>query len=143
MATRMSPARQRNGVSEGIALGLCMQGRYEFVFEKMRIDLAFEHAWRTWPSLYRALYPQVDADLRNGTDAVWVMTQADERKQVAPFFWDWSGGKLTIYQRGDDWDSDDSNDVEYALGMIAGDIPLDGWLSLATEFLASFDETYG
>jgi hypothetical protein len=58
-------------------------------------------------------------------------------------FWDWSSGKLTIHQRGDDWDSDDPNDVEYALKMIDGDVPLEGWVSLARDFLTDFDREYG
>jgi hypothetical protein len=40
----ITPARQRNAVSEGIALGLCMLERYEFPYDKVRIDLAFERA---------------------------------------------------------------------------------------------------
>ena len=93
--------------------------------------------------LYKSQFSQVDTDLRKGTDAVWVMTRADEGKQVTPLFWDWSSGKLTIHQRGDDWDSDDPNDVEYALKMIDGDVPLEGWVSLARDFLTDFDREYG
>ena len=50
MSTKISPARQRNAVSQGMALGLCMLERYEFKFEKLRVDLAFEDAWRDWPA---------------------------------------------------------------------------------------------
>lgn len=42
----ITSARQRNAVSQGIALGLWMVERYEFTFDKQRIDLAFDHAWR-------------------------------------------------------------------------------------------------
>jgi hypothetical protein len=115
-------------VSQGIAIGLCVLERYEFKFDKFRVDMAFEHAWRDWPDRYKSQFPQVTTDLSKGTDAVWVMTHADERKQVTPLFWDSSDGKLTIYQRGDDWDSDDSGDVDYALKMVDGDVPLDAWV---------------
>ena len=71
------------------------------------------------------------------------MMHADERKQVTPLFWDWSSGKITIHQRGDDWDSDDPNDVEYALGMVDGDVPLEGWVSLAQAFVDDIDHNYG
>ena len=40
-------------------------------------------------------------------------------------------------------DPDDPNDVEYALGMVDGDVPLEGWVSLARDFLADFDREYG
>jgi hypothetical protein len=82
MSRKITPARQRNAVSQGIALGFCMLERYEFKFDKMRVDLAFEHAWRDWPDGYKSQFPQVSTDLSKGTDAVWVMTHADERKQV-------------------------------------------------------------
>jgi hypothetical protein len=143
VGSKITAARQRNAVSQGMALGLCMFERYEFKFEKLRVDLAFEHAWRDWPDHYKSQFSQVDTDLRKGTDAVWVMTRADVRKQVTPLFWDWSSGKLTIHQRGDDWDSDDPNDVEYALSMVDGDVPLEGWISLARAFLDDFDHEYG
>lgn len=144
MARKITPTRQRNAVSQGMALGLCMLERYEFQFDKLRIDLAFEHAWQDWPSRYKAQFPQVNTDLRNGTDAVWVMTRATERKQVTPFFWDWSGQTINIYHRGDgDWDSDNPDDVEYALRMVDGDVPLEGWVSLARSFLDDIDRKYG
>lgn len=143
VGSKITAARQRNAVSQGMALGLCMFERYEFKFEKLRVDLAFERAWRAWPDHYKSRFSQVDTDLRKGTDAVWVMTHADERKQVTPLFWDWSSGKLTIHQRGDDWDSDDPNDIEYALSLVDGDVPLEGWISLARAFLDDFDREYG
>jgi hypothetical protein len=62
-------ARQRNAVSEGMALGLCMLERYEFHFDKLRVDLAFENAWRDWPDRYKTQFRHVRTDLRNGTDA--------------------------------------------------------------------------
>lgn len=115
-----------------------MLERYEFAFDKFRVDLAFEHAWRDWPEHYRSQFPQVNTDLRKGTDAVWVMTHADENKKTYVFFWDWSDGKLTIYGRGE-WDSDDPADVEFALEVIDGDVPLEGWVSLARDFLADLE----
>jgi len=101
MSRKITAARQRNAVSQGIALGLCVLGRYEFKFDKLRIDLAFEHAWRDWPDRYKSQFSQVDTDLRKGKDAVWVMTRADESKRVTPLFWDWSGAVITIHQRGE------------------------------------------
>ena len=70
MVGKMTATRQRNAVSQGIALGFCMLERYEFRFDKMRIDLAFERAWQTWPEEYRSRFPQVSTDLRNGTESL-------------------------------------------------------------------------
>jgi|SRR5690625_3510296 len=126
-----------------MALGLCMLGRYEFPFEKLRIDLAFENAWRDWPDRYKNQFKQVATDLRNGTDAVWVMTHVSERTQTGVFFWDTSGQTITIYSRADDWDSEDPNDVDHAFAMIDGDVPLEGWISLAQSFLDNHDREYG
>lgn len=132
-------ARQRNAVSEGIALGLCMLERYEFPFNKLRIDLAFESAWRDWPDRYKAQFSQVATDLKNGTDAVWVMTHADEAKHTWTFFWDVSGPKINIYSRSGDWDSDNPEDVARAVSVIDGDVPLEGWISLAQDFVTDLD----
>lgn len=122
---KISASRQRNAVSEGMALGLCMLGRYEFAFNKFKVDLAFEDAWREWPDRYRAQYSQVSTDLRNGTDAVWVMAHADERKQTSTFFWDASGQVIRIHARSHDgWDSDNPDDVARALRFIDGDVPI-------------------
>lgn len=140
MRGKLSGPQQRNAVSQGIALGLSVLERYEFEFNKFRIDMSFENAWRDWPSEYRSLFSQVSTDLRNGTDAVYVMTRASETtKSATPLFWDRTGTHIRIHQRGDDWDSSDPEDVEYALKMVGSDVPLDGWVSLATEFLAGFD----
>jgi hypothetical protein len=135
---KISPARQRNAVSQGIALGLCMLDRNEFAFDKLRIDLAFEHAWRDWDARYRSQFPRVSSDLAKGTDAVWVMAHADEAKNTLVLFWDWSGRDLTIYARGE-WDPNEASEVKWALSVIDGEVPLEGWLSLARTFLADFD----
>lgn len=134
----ITAARQRTGVSEGFALGLCMLERYEFGASKLRLDLAFEQAWRDWP--YKAQFPQVDTDLRNGTDAVWVMSHAGRGHATVTFYWEWDGGPFTIRSRDDDWDSDNESDVERALRNIGGTVPLEGWVTLAKSFVQDLDE---
>ncbi|MCV7408785.1 hypothetical protein AWC05_07685 [Mycobacterium florentinum] len=67
-----------------------------------------------------------------------MITHADERKRTFVFFWDWSGPEITIRGRRE-WDSEDPEDVELALNVIDGDVPLEGWVSLARDFLAAFD----
>lgn len=129
----ITPARQRNAVSEGMALGLILSGHSSIPFNKLSVDLAFEGAFRDWR--YADRFPQVRTDLRNGSDGVWVMTRATESKHVWVLFWDTSGRELHISARQQDWDPNDDNDVEYALNVIDGDVPREGWISLAQDFL--------
>jgi hypothetical protein len=42
----ITPSRQRNAVSEGMALGLLLCDRSSLPFDKFRVDLAFEGAWQ-------------------------------------------------------------------------------------------------
>ena len=140
----LSPARQRNGVSEGMAFGLVMLNRNELPFtNKMRIDLAFERAWRDRPDRYKSQFKQVSTDLAKGKDAVWVMTDAEKTKRTAAFYWEWDGGTLSIYGRQTDWDGDDPDDIKFAVDVIDGDVPVEGWVMLAREFLNDFDREYG
>lgn len=137
---KLTGPQQRNAFSQGIALGLSVLERYEFEFNTIRIDLAFEQAWDEWPAEYRAQFSQVNTDLKNGTNPVWVMTRAQETTRSAtPLFWDTSDRPIKIYQRGEDWDSDNPSDGQYALRMVGTDVPLDGWVSLAKEFLTAYD----
>lgn len=131
MAT--TPARQRNAISEGMALGLIVSGHASIPFNKVAVDLAFEGAFRSWPFADR--FPQVRTDLRNGSDAVGVMTRATASKHVWVLYWDTSGRELRILARQPDWHPSDAEDVEYALSVIEGDVPREGWISLAQAFL--------
>lgn len=137
----ITPARQRNAVSEGMALGLCLRERYRFRRNKMRVDLAFTRACGGWPYCQR--FPQVDTDLRKGLGGSLVMTHARDTKRTFVFFWDYDGPDLVIYGRSGNWNSDDSDHVEYALKMLDGGVSLQGWLTLADAFLTEFDREYG
>lgn len=133
-----SATNQRNAVSEGMAFGLCKLERYEFPFPKMRIDFAFERAWRNWPDQYCSQFSQAGTDLRNGLGGSLVMTGATEKKQTFAFFWD-RDYPPKIYARQQDWDSDDPDDVDFALRVIDGDVPQAGWVSLAQDFVTDLD----
>jgi hypothetical protein len=133
----MTPTRQRNAVSEGMALGLVLCGRDSLPFEKVDVDLAFAGAWRAWE--WRNRFPQVNTDLANGLDGTWAMTRATKSKRAWALFWDTSGGQLTVQSRQPDWDPADDDDVDFALGVIDGDVPAEGWMALAREFLRRLD----
>ncbi|MEU2043572.1 hypothetical protein [Nocardia niwae] len=138
MSARITSSRQRNGVSEGMALGLLLCGKDSLPFDKIRLDLAFASAWRVWT--YRSQFPQVDTDLKKGLDAVWAMTRADSQKQVWALFWEQEGAEFVIYARQQDWDVNNPDDLAYAAKVIDGDVPIEGWKELAQEFLRYFEQ---
>lgn len=131
----LTPARQRNAVSEGMALGLLMCGRDELPFDKMSVDLSFEGAWRDWS--YGRTFRQVGTDLRNGSDGVWVMIHADKDKRVFNLYWDTDGRSLTIHRRASWADADIDADV--VAESIDGDVPAHGWKALEGGFLARLE----
>lgn len=133
----LTPARQRNGVSEGMALGLLICGRDSLPFDKVAVDLAFEGAWRSWT--YRTKFPQVNTDLSKGSDGARVMTRADADKRVYALYWERGGRTISIHPRQPEWTPNDRNDLDYAVEMIDGDVPLAGWEELAREFLRRFE----
>ncbi|GIJ29083.1 hypothetical protein Vqi01_42450 [Micromonospora qiuiae] len=132
----ITPSRQRNAVSEGMALGLIMCDRFTLSWDKVAIDLSFEGAWRSWE--YRHRFSQVDTDIRHGSDGVRVMTRADEGKHTFNFYWDTSGREIAIYPRNV-W-SDGKVDVDQAAEWIDGGVPAKGWRELATDFLRRLEK---
>ncbi len=133
----ITPARQRNAVSEGMALGIILNGHNSVPFDKLAVDLAFTGAWRIWT--YASRFPQVNTDLSKGLDGMHAMTHASERHNVWVLYWDTSGRELAIYARQDDWDPTNQSDVEHALNMIDGDVRREAWESLARDFLKRMD----
>ena len=71
------------------------------------------------------------------------MTDAEKTKRTAAFYREWDGGTLSIYCRQTDWDGDDPDDIKFAVDVIDGDVPVEGWVMLAHEFLNDFDREYG
>jgi hypothetical protein len=138
-AVGVTPTRQRNAVSEGIALGLLLCGRDELPYDKVAADLSFEGAWRKWP--YTRAFPQVSTDLRNGKDGVHAMTRADVGKQTFNLYWEMGGGLLSIHWRGS-WHGEDIDPEEVA-SAIDGDVPASGWKALAQDFLTRFERHPG
>ncbi len=129
----MTPTSQRNAVSEGMALGLALCGHPMVPHDKVRVDLAFTGAFRAWE--YSSRFPQVNTDVSKGLDGIRAMTRAGEKNRTFVLFWDTDGPEITIYARQADLDLEDSVDLEYALGVIDGEVPRDGWVSLADAFL--------
>lgn len=132
----ITPSRQRNAVSEGIALGFLMCGRDTIPWDKVAMDLAFQGGWRSWK--HKRSFSQVDTAIRNGLDGVWVMTHADERKHTFNFYWQTDGAEIAIYARNV-WANEDV-DAEQAARWIDGDISTQEWQQLAADFLQRFEK---
>lgn len=125
----ITPSRQRNAVSEGLALGLLMNDCNTIDFPDVHIttvELSFAGAWREWR--YRDRFPRVSSDLRNGSNEWIVMTHADEAKRTYLYYWD----DLTIYARND-WALEDP--PETLAPRIGGEVPAEGWSDLAKALL--------
>jgi hypothetical protein len=133
LAMKLTPARQRNAVSEGIALGLVMCERYEVPSETWRLSLAFEGAWRAWDDRFKVAYSQVSTDLRKGLNGYIAMTRADEKKRVWSLYWDRSGPTYKIYAR--EWCAGDDFDPDQVAASIDGDVTAADWQALARDFL--------
>lgn len=128
---RISASRQRNAVSQGMALGLLMRDRGRLPVDKVVVDLVFESVWRTWD--HRHEFPQVSTDLRNGLDGYIAITHADERKSVWHLYWDSSTWPPQIHAR-ERWRGVDIDPDEVAQG-IDGSVPATAWAALAHAFL--------
>lgn len=133
---KLTPTQQRNAVSEGMALGLVALGVDRVPYEKWKVDLAFEGAWRGWK--YRTRFGQVNSDIRNGSDGALVMTRVTEGKHTVSFFWA-REKELTVYWRQHDFDPGSADDLAFATSMIDGEVPLEGWMTLAQAFIHQFE----
>lgn len=54
-------------------------------------------------------------------------------------FWDSRAHELVIHARQPERDPNDDADVDYALNMIDGDVPLEGRVALAQDFVDRFE----
>lgn len=132
----ITPARQRNAVSEGAALGLLMHG-VDRVSSGVGLSFAFEAAWDAWPDRYKRAFPQVTTDLRQGLNGYIAMTHADEDKHTRNFYWERATGLFTVRARAR-WT--DGVDPEEAAESIDGDVPDGGWAMLGELVLADLAE---
>lgn len=134
----LTPAAQRNAVSEGMALGLVACGRDALCSDTDRVGPAFESAWRSW--VHRVRFPQIERDLSDGDSGVSVLTRADKPKHAWALYWEQSGGEFRVQARQPDWSPDDVADLDYAATVIDGEVQLAGWEALAREFLRHVDQ---
>lgn len=135
MTARPTPTQQRNSVSQGMAFALLALEVDRLTANSMLVDPAFTSAWRGWA--YRGRFPQVDTDVNRDFAGLRALTRASVRSQVS-FYWE-CDRELAIRTRITGWDPEDPEDQELAASLGVGDVPWDGWLSLAASFLSKLD----
>lgn len=129
----ISPARQKNTVSQGVALGLLLCGHETIPNNKVQVDLAFEGAWRIWPQA--KTFITVDNALKKFGGGMRAVTHADDHKQSWVFYWERTSAGYQIRARQRDWSLDDPDDIEYALEMLDGGVTAEQWRELAETFV--------
>lgn len=120
-------------MSQGLALGLVMNDVWSLPHDsKMRVEFAFEHAWRAWP--HRHKFDTIRLGRKPSVDTILQMTHADKRKQVPYLYWDKDGYEDVICTRN----GTDPNDldVEGVALSIDESVPAAAWRDLAAGFLA-------
>lgn len=128
-----TPTQQRNAVSQGVGLGLLLNGRSSIPYAKMHIDLTFAASWRDWS--HRSHFPAVSSKLRNGLDPIHIVTFARQRSSTFFCYWKTEGSALDVALRDPDWTTA-TEDVSFAASMIDEDVPADAWRELARPLIA-------
>lgn len=137
---------QYKAVSAGIALGLCMVGRYTVPSAKLQLEFAFKRAWNQWD--HQGRFPSVGKlfalDIPT-EDPYIAFISANERVRTphVPFYWDnGDQGNYQVYGReGSTWDADIPEDLDFVASLLSQDptIPPAAWEELAKNLLAHLD----
>lgn len=135
MIHALTRTRQRNAVSEGFAFGLLQCGYSSIDFPQIHmtsVNTRLEDAWYEWA--HRETFPQVSTDLRNGSNAELVFTEADSRKGTWCYYWE----DFQVFERPQIEGRQDVT-LEEVADMIDGDLSAKAWKQLAIIFLKHLD----
>jgi hypothetical protein len=133
----MPHVTQRIAVSEGLALGFALHGRWSIPFDTLAIHRAVVTGYLDWPQAL--VFPQVHAELRSGLSGVHALMRADDTTHTFALFWTRNAetdGDITLRSSFDDWTPDSAEDVDYAVEVISGPITGAQWHALATTVIA-------
>lgn len=132
----LTPTRQRNAVSEGLALGLLVLGRESVPNDKVRFDLALTGAWRAWPFAPR--FPKALSS--TGPDPIYAVSGVGATNATSALYWEKSGSDLLIRRRtAFEDDGASAEDFAYMCDLVDGGVPLEGWQELAAAFVERFE----
>lgn len=132
---------QRIAVSEGLALGYALHGRWSIPFETLAIHRAVVTAYLDWP--HASMFPQVRAELRSGLSGVHALRRADDTTHTFALYWTRdteTDGDITLRSWFDDWTPDSAEDVDYAVEVISGPITRAQWHALASLVITRLPE---
>lgn len=128
----LSHVRQRLAVSEGLALGFAVHGRWRVRFDALAIHRAVVGAYLDWPQA--DAFPRVRAELASGLSGVHALTRADDTAHTFALYWTRDAetdGDLVLRSWFDDWTPDSAEDVDYAVEVVPGPITRHQWHALA------------
>ncbi|MFC3297886.1 hypothetical protein [Clavibacter michiganensis] len=132
-----SPTQQRNSFSEGLALGMILNGHREFSYSKTSLDLAVASAYSAWS--HASSFPALNAELRRSRDGTRALMRADVRKSTFAFFWETPRAMLRVVDRQPGWSERQYEDVQWAASVIGGGLTSDDWKALAADVLSDLN----
>jgi hypothetical protein len=133
----MPHVAQRIAVSEGLALGFALHGRWSIPFDTLAIHRAVVTAYLDWQQA--PVFPQVHAELRSGLSGVHALMRADDTAHTFALYWARdTDGDIATRSWFDDWTPDSAEDVDYAVEVISGPITRAQWHALASAVITRF-----
>lgn len=131
---RTSKAGQETAVGQGLAVGCLALGVVAVTANKLTLELAFERAWRDWPSA--GLFPVVRASLERN-DLPGILRDSAGRR----------GGGIAWWACGREWvpvlgaGFDDAREAGDALET-GTDVPVGDWRMLARDLVAALGQEH-
>lgn len=128
----LSRARQETAVGQGLAVGCLALGVVAVTANKLTLELAFERAWRDWPSA--GLFPVVRASLERN-DLPRILRDSAGRRGGGIAWWECGREWVPVLGKG----FDDAREAGDALET-GTDVPLGDWRLLARDFTAALGQ---
>lgn len=128
-----TPAQQRNGFSEGFALGLLLNGREQLPPNTTSAEWAFRGAWRDWS--HGSHFPRIGTDVKLRLNEYHIITHASETRKVFALYWAQVDGLWTVHSKGTPIDAGNPDDVQFVVSIVNEHVPAEAWAELARAFL--------
>lgn len=126
-------AQQRNGFSEGFALGLLLNRRDQLPPVNGSAEFAFRGAWRGWS--HSSQFPRIGSDVKLRLNEYRIITHASETRKVFALYWSQVDGLWTVHSKGAPIDTGNPDDVQFVVSVVNEQVPAEAWAELASSFL--------
>lgn len=123
-----SKDQQVKKVVIGMALGVLAQGVVAVTSNKMALEFAFDHAWRSWPKARQ--FPSISG--HDPGNIFWIGLGKSERRQGACAAWQrdrWSAPYIAY----ENWTVDEALDLH-----ADAEVSADEWIELGRLFIEDF-----